>query len=398
MVGICVTARLKSTAGLRRRRLDMGNVQKRPDGRWRARYRDAAHREHARHFRRRIDAVRWVEAQESARLRGEWVDPALSRITFGEWSEMWLATKASLKPKSRATYASILRARVLPRWADVPLRSIGHADVVAWQADLRRDVGDSMTRQAVDILGQCLALAVRDGRLVRSVAEGVKRPKPARGRQRFLTHAEVSKLAAECPGQYGLLVRLLAYTGLRFGEAAGLRVRNVGIERGRLEIVDNLTEAAGLLHEGSPKSHKSRSVPVPRFLRGALADQLAGKTPDDRVFSASRGGPLRNSNFRHYVFDGAVRRAGLGPLTPHDLRDTAASLAVSAGANVKTVQRMLGHASAAMTLDIYAGLFDDDLDAVGERLSLAAGGPGLADYLRTEGNGETRRAGDLEAG
>jgi integrase len=241
----------------------MGNVQKRPDGRWRARYRDAAGKEHAQHFDRKRDADRWVEGQESAKRRGEWVDPALSRITLGEWAATWWQTKASLKPKTRATYASVLRARVLPRWRDVPLKAITHADVVAWAAELGTVVGDSMTRQAVDILGQCLALAVRDGRLVRNVADGVKRPKPERGRQRFLTHAEVDKLAAECPPPYGLLVRLLAYTGLRFGEAAGLRVRSVDLVRGRLEVVDNLTEADGKLYEGSPKARHTRSVPVP---------------------------------------------------------------------------------------------------------------------------------------
>ena len=71
---------------------------------------------------------------------------------------------------------------------------------------------------------------------------------------------------------------------------------------------------------------------------------------------------LRNGNFRRDVFDHAARAAGLDGLTPHELRHTAASLAVSAGANVKVVQRMLGHASAAMTLDVCAGLFDDDLE------------------------------------
>lgn len=241
----------------------MGNVKKRPDGRWRARYRDTSGKEHARHFDLKRDADGWVEEQESAKRRGEWVDPALSRITFGEWSETWWDTKASLKPKTRATYASVLRARVLPRWRDVPLKAITHGDVVTWAAELRTVVGDSMTRQAVDILGQCLALAVRDGRLIRNVAEGVKRPKPERGRQRFLTHTEVDKLAAECPPPYGLLVRLLAYTGLRFGEAAGLRVRSVDLRRGRLEVVDNLTEADGRLYEGSPKARRTRSVPVP---------------------------------------------------------------------------------------------------------------------------------------
>jgi integrase len=84
------------------------------------------------------------------------------------------------------------------------------------------------------------------------------------------------------------------------------------------------------------------------------------------------GGLLDNSNFRRNVFDPAVRAMGVGPFTPHNLRDTAASLAVSAGANVKAVQRMLGHASAAMTLDVCNGLFTDDLDRVAERLNVAA--------------------------
>jgi integrase len=88
-------------------------------------------------------------------------------------------------------------------------------------------------------------------------------------------------------------------------------------------------------------------------------------------------------NFRRRVFDPAAHAAGLDGLTPHELRHTAASLAVSAGANVKAVQRMLGHASAAMTLDVYSGLFDDDLDGLAERLD-SASAESLADFLRTD--------------
>ncbi len=75
------------------------------------------------------------------------------------------------------------------------------------------------------------------------------------------------------------------------------------------------------------------------------------------------------------MFDDAASAVGLDGLTPHELRHTAASLAVSAGANVKAVQRMLGHASASMTLDVYSGLFDDDLDGVAERLDAARAVP-----------------------
>jgi integrase len=93
--------------------------------------------------------------------------------------------------------------------------------------------------------------------------------------------------------------------------------------------------------------------------------------PDDLVFTAPGGGVLRNTNVRPRIFDPAAERAGLVGLTPHELRHTAASLAVAAGANVKVVQLRLGHASAAMTLDVYAGLFGDDLDALADRLDEA---------------------------
>jgi integrase len=122
---------------------------------------------------------------------------------------------------------------------------------------------------------------------------------------------------------------------------------------------------------------------------------VEGPNPGEWLFPAQGGGPLPNSNFRHRIFDPAVTRAGLTPLTPHDLRDTAASLAVSAGASVKAVQRMLGHASAAMTLDVYAGPFDDELDDVADRMGAAADtARTTADQLRTHPAQEQDEASD----
>ncbi len=88
--------------------------------------------------------------------------------------------------------------------------------------------------------------------------------------------------------------------------------------------------------------------------------------------TTASGTVLRLRNWRRVVFDPAVRAASLSDVTPHDLRHTAASLAVASGATVKSVQRMLGHASAAMTLDVYSGLFDDDLAALADRMDAAA--------------------------
>src|SRR3954470_6780724 len=212
--------------------------------------------------------------------------------------------------------------------------------------------------------------------------EGVAQPRQPRGRQRFLSHEEVRRLAEEGATPYDTLILFLAYTGLRFGEMAALGVSDLDLVRRRVQVSANLVEVSGRLHQDSPKSHRARSVPVPRFLVAALRRQVEGRRPDQSVFTTGAGTPLRNSNFRHHLFAPAVERAGLQPLTPHDLRDTAASLAVAAGANVKVVQRMLGHASAAMTLDIYAGLFDGDLDAVADRLDEAATRD--ADSVRTD--------------
>ena len=128
------------------------------------------------------------------------------------------------------------------------------------------------------------------------------------------------------------------------------------------------------------KNHKRRTVPIPRFVINELAKPVRGKGPDDLVFTNSAGGMLDNTNFRRNIWNPAARSIGLHGFTPHDLRHTTALLAVSAGANVKALQRLLGHASASMTLDVYSALFDSDLDAVAERLGKAA-----ENSLRTRG-------------
>jgi integrase len=107
-----------------------------------------------------------------------------------------------------------------------------------------------------------------------------------------------------------------------------------------------------------------------------LSPLMVGKGRDDLVFTDLRGGMLHNSNWRARVFESALAKCqkaddSFPSITPHDSRLTAASLAVSAGANVKAVQRMLGHAKASMTLDVYSDLFDEDLDGVAATLDAA---------------------------
>ena len=315
---------------------------------------------------------------ETAKDHNSYVDPARGKITMSTFVDKWLRTQGHLKPSTLARYQGIVTKHIEPRWGNVPLVKISHADVAEWISTVR--LSPASVRYIHRVLYLVLELAMRDGRISRNPADGVRLPKTTRSERRFLTRDEVFRLAdaaAEYPipeigGQYRVLLLLLAFCGLRWGEAAGLKVGRLDLLRRRVTVAETLSEVGGHLVWGTPKNHQVRSVPMPGFLVGQLAQVVDGSPPDALVFTTWRGKPLRNLNFRRDVFDKAADDAGLHGLTPHELRHTAASLAVSAGANVKAVQRMLGHASAAMTLDVYSGLFDDDLDGVAERLDAAA--------------------------
>ena len=138
--------------------------------------------------------------------------------------------------------------------------------------------------------------------------------------------------------------------------------------RRRVTVSESVTEINGLLVLGTPKNHKSRVVVFPRFLTDRQVEHCAGSALTIWC-SSPRGGHLRSANYRQTVWKPALAAAGIDEsLRIHDLRATAASLMISAGASIKAVQRGLGHSSAKVTLDTYAGLFEDDLEALADRL------------------------------
>jgi integrase len=214
---------------------------------------------------------------------------------------------------------------------------------------------------------------VKDRRILSNPARGVGMPRSVSKRHIYLSNEEVSRLA-EASGERKTLILTLAYCGIRWGEATGLRVKDIDLDKRRFMISENAVEMGNVIEVGTPKNHKRRSVPFPAFLGELLTESLQGKQPNDLVFPDKHGHHMRraraSTNSRSW-FKTALVTAGLPIMLVHDLRHTAASLAVQAGANVKVVQRMLGHASAAMTLDVYADLFDDDLDGVSSALDSA---------------------------
>jgi hypothetical protein len=115
----------------------MASIKKRDDGVWRARYRDAAGREHAKHFVRKVDAQRWIDETTTAVVTGAYVDPRRARMTVAEWSVGWLEGRSHLKPKTVQGYESLMRTRVLPRWGDMAMTRVTRSEVVAWVSSMR---------------------------------------------------------------------------------------------------------------------------------------------------------------------------------------------------------------------------------------------------------------------
>ena len=324
-------------------------------------------------FTTKRDAELFLATVDVSMVKGEWVDPTKARTPVAVVAEEWFRAQVQVKPTTRSGYRFHLDKYILPRWGNIRLVDVRHGDIQAWVGELSENLGPSMVKQSHLVLGGVLRYAIRDGRLTNNPSDGIQLPRLASREHGYLTHAQVHALAQEC-GEQGDVVLFLAYTGLRWGEMAGLRVNRVDFVRRRIDVAHAVSEPRGVIIRGTPKNHERRSVPFPALLTNSLEERCAGQNPDDPVFTGADGGVLRAGNFRNRVFNAAVARCmetdELFPrLTLHDLRHTAASLAVSAGANVKSVQRMLGHASAAMTLDVYADLFDDDLDAVATALN-----------------------------
>jgi integrase len=368
----------------------MAHIRKLGTGRWQGRYLDDERRERARNFRTRAEAQRWLDEQTASMVRGDWRDPRSGRITVGDLAETWYATKAALKPSSQLAYRSLLDAWVLPRWGATEVRRLEHGMIAAWTAEVAGQTSASTTRKAVGVLRGVLELAVRDRRISTNPAIGVTLPRLPISDQRFLDPRELDALSSAMPTERDrVLTLLLGWTGLRFGEAAALRVDSVDTLRRRLRIAAAVTEVRGRTVMGTPKTHAARSVALPGFLVPILGEYLAAVGREGLVFPDHEGGPIRVTNWNRRTFTPAATSVGLVPptLRVHDLRHTAASLMIASGAGVKVVQQQLGHRTATQTLDTYSHLFPSELDALSMALDgLRARTP--TDSSRTPGRSD----------
>jgi integrase len=326
---------------------------------WRVRYRTPDRRQtQKRGFRTKRDAELYLATVEVSKARGEYIAPTVGKTTIGELGPSWLDRQ---------------RTHVSPRWADVRIADIRYSDVQAWVADLSRERGPVIVRFAHAVLARILDDATRDRMIASNPARGVKLPPKVPRKHVYLTPAQLDRLADEA-GRHRGLVLLLGVGGVRWGEAAALQLRDIDFLRRRVSLHSNAVKVGGTFEVGTLKSNKNRTVVLPQFVIDALAETARGTTRDGLLWPSTSGGYLRPPSSTESWLGGAVARCQAADptmprVTAHDLRHTAASLAIHAGANPLVVQRMLGHASAAMTLDVYADLFDSDLDTVAESVA-----------------------------
>ena len=330
-------------------------------------------------FKTKRDAQVFAEQIEVDKRRGLYVAPSNGRVKFGDLATAWLDSKHNLKRSTRARYESTLTV-ALAAFRDIAIGDITRPMIRGLVGDLvGNGAAASSVHKAVGLLRQVLATAVADNLIAANPAIGVALPTVRTAEQRFLTAAELHRLALAA-GERKPLVYVLGTTGLRFGEAAELRWRDVDIAGLRLRVTRSVTFVGGQPVVGTPKNGKDRTVALP----ATVARMLAPGADDALVFPDSAGGWMRASNVRRRWWSKAVAAAELFPKTItdaagkqtvvydfklHELRHTAASLAIRSGANIKALQNMLGHASAGLTLDRYGHLYDSDVDSVGQAIN-----------------------------
>jgi integrase len=257
----------------------------------------------------------------------------------------WLARKKqATAPSHYRMLESAWRVHVQPRWGSVTAADVDVLGVEAWIASMgRKGSGATTVLRAHGVLSGILADAVKAKRLAVNPAKGVENlPRKTGKRRVYLSADDVYRLADES-GDHGTLVLVLAYCGLRWGEVVGLRVRDVAFLRRRISVTENAVQIGTRHAVGPTKGREARSVPVPQFVLNELATQCNGKAPGDLLFPARDGGYLHRPKSATGWFQAAVKKAKVQKVTPHDLRHTCASLAVSAGVNVLALARMLGH-------------------------------------------------------
>ncbi|TFD80531.1 tyrosine-type recombinase/integrase [Cryobacterium psychrophilum] len=360
----------------------MSSIKKRPNGMYRARYRDDAGKEHSRHFKYRdktqtgeLTAQGWLDSVTSAMVTNTYVDPKTAKMTVGEWCGVWLkgyeVNRASTVRQARTHVKHIVAA-----FGTRTLASVRPSEVKAWIVKLKASgLADSTVYALHARLSHVFSDAVHDGLIPRSPVS--RRTSPRAGKQRpyVATTAQVWALHDAMPEGMKPVILLGAFAGLRVAEIAALRVSDVDFMRGII------TPAIQYPAEPLKTEMSKTPIPIPADLALEL-NRVPANWGSPTLVVGAFGRPIAP-----YTIETAFRVAretieGLPEgFRIHDLRHYFASLLIASGLDVKVVQNRLRHASAKTTLDTYSHMWPDKDESA--RAAIGNIMAARADSLRT---------------
>jgi integrase len=364
----------------------LANIQKRPNGKWRARYRDLDGKEHARHFDRKLDAQRWLDEVTASVVTGLYVDPRAGKISFEKYATKWEGEQIAGEAGARIT-DNALRVHLIPALGSYAMASLRRSHIQALFKKLSEQLGPGSVRNVHDVLVRVMTAAVEDKVIAVTPCKRITLPSMPDEEFTPLTVAQVEAMLGAMPPYIRTAIVVLAGSGLRIGELLGLKLSDVDFKSGTIRVERQRLQS-GLI--GPPKTGKSRrTVPVGEVVTDALLTHLAARPSKEWLFTMEEGEPL---NYRRWKTEWncarralqaaeneAAERAGRKPvelphMVTHDLRHFYASALIAGGASVKQVQLVLGHASAVITLRIYAHLWPGEEDRTRTVMDAVLGG------------------------
>ena len=364
-----------------RKRRGFGRIRQERSGRYSAAYvgPDTKLHKAPRTYSQESDAEGWLAAERRKIDLGTW--GAIERsdgITLRTYSDRWIEQR-NLRPSTRAHYESMLNRLILPDLGDAKMVTLTPAKVRQWHAEL--GVGHP-TRNAhcYALLHAICATAVQDEVLDANPCRIRAAMQTKRKRDvDVLTPAEVNRLAAKMPTRLHASVVLAAWCGLRWGETAELRRKDVSKDCATLRVRRAVTYRKGQFYVGEPKTAAGvRDVAIPPHIRPIVKAHLknhVGRDPDSLLFPTDDGRHHMHGDNYRTPWEKARAAIGKPNLRVHDLRHVGAVLAAQSGATTAELMHRLGHTTPQMALK-YQHVVEGRDAEIAERLSKLAAGQG----------------------
>lgn len=352
------------TVKARRDRRSFGKVRALPSGRFQASYigPDGQRHNAPQTFDTRKDADGWISTQHTDMSRDEWRRPVAERKgtapALAEYAPTWIANRAGLTPKTRYEYRKISAGYF--ETGELAAERIDTLDIAAvqrWYASLAARTGARRRSAVYALLRTIMGSVVREDKLRAdnpcTIYKAGVAPSP-RHKIEPATLDELAVIVDTVRAEYRVAVLLAAWGGLRFGELAELRRRDVNLAAGTVSVKRGITHTDEGAHVGDPKTRAGiRPVAMPPQIVAELRRHLAehvGSGRDALLFPAPSGGQLRGDGALHRDFHAAREAAGVPALRFHDLRHTGATFAARAGATVAELMARLGHSTPHMAM------------------------------------------------